>query len=127
MFSIIIKFSISDDLIIAKAKYISTLITCTYFSSKVFDLSLKSLVLPIITKAKVFEILRIFGTNLGNRLYHKNGRNVPGTSSNVAAFLPPFFLKGGAFFGGALSKKFMVPLQRAKDFYDQRFISASIF
>ena len=28
------------------------------------------------------------------RLYHKNGRNVPGTSSNVAAFLPPFFLKG---------------------------------
>ena len=32
------------------------------------------------------------------RLYHKNGRNVPGTSSNVAAFLPPFFLKGGAFF-----------------------------
>ena len=36
--------------------------------------------------------------------------------------------KRGRFFLVAPSlKKFMVPLQRAKDFYDQRFISASIF
>ena len=47
-----------------------------------------------------------------------------------AKFMPAWcstFQKRALWFGGALSKKFMGPLQRAKDSYDQCLISNSIF
>ena len=56
-----------------------------------------------------------------NRLYHKNGRNVPGTVSNLTGKISFVLLKRGRVFSSAISKKLNVNHYRWPKFSTNRF------
>ena len=56
-----------------------------------------------------------------NRLYHKNGRNVPGTVSNLTGKISSVLSKRGRFLSSAISKKLNVFQYRWPKFSTNRF------
>ena len=62
-----------------------------------------------------------FCITIRSRLYHKNGRNVPGTVSNLTGKISSVLSKRGRFLSSAISKKLNVFHYRWPKFSTNRF------